>query len=234
MYRNIRSLSTFYPYLYQQLKIVHFLKAVSRAHTKAHIFWEVCIIAMKIGPFISFNKWRGELGNIGCVFIAGSLLHVFWSCEAILFKIVHFILIFFAASQGMKLWIKVQCIFHFAGCNSAALLHRSHGQCDFPWMQAVWHGNLPMFWVDIFVVYLLFVMHVSSSQCSMSSNLPRPSLLCCFLLLFTTILSIQLPLVLFTPPFHIFLPSCPLSCAFNNLSIIYKATLYMSLPNVCV
>ena len=47
-------------------------------------------------------------------------------------------------SQGMKLCSKVQCIFHSAGCDSAALLHKSHGQCDLTWMQAVWHGNFPI------------------------------------------------------------------------------------------
>ena len=109
--------------------------------------------------------------------------------------------------------IKLQCIFHSVGCDSAALLHKSHGQCDFPWMQALWHVNIPVVLSGDFFVYLLFVMHVSSSQCSMSTHPPRPSPLCCFLILFTTILSIhfpqlplpQLPLILFTSPFHIFL-----------------------------
>ena len=31
------------------------------------------VIAMKIGPFVSFSKWPEELGSIGCVFIARSL-----------------------------------------------------------------------------------------------------------------------------------------------------------------
>ena len=48
-------------------------------------------------------------------------------------------------SQGMKLCIEVQCIFHSAGCDSAALFHMLYGQCDFPCMQAVWHGNFPSF-----------------------------------------------------------------------------------------
>ena len=89
-------------------------------------------------------------------------------------------------SQGMNLCVKVQCIFHSAGCESAALLHKSHGLCDFPWMQAFWH-----------CVYLLFVMHVSSSQCSMSTHPPA-----------------LLPCVVFSsslPPFSPSFLSCPLS-----------------------
>ena len=37
----------------------------------AHI-WE-SIVAMKIRPFVSYIKWPGELGTIGCMFIACSL-----------------------------------------------------------------------------------------------------------------------------------------------------------------
>ena len=28
------------------------------------------------GPFVSYNKWLGELGSVGCVFIACSVLFV--------------------------------------------------------------------------------------------------------------------------------------------------------------
>ena len=31
------------------------------------------IIGMKIGPFISYIKWLGELGSVSCVFIACSV-----------------------------------------------------------------------------------------------------------------------------------------------------------------
>ena len=31
------------------------------------------IIGMKIGPFVSYIKWLGELGSVGCVFIACSV-----------------------------------------------------------------------------------------------------------------------------------------------------------------
>ena len=31
------------------------------------------IIGMKIGPFLNYIKWLGELGSVGCMFIACSL-----------------------------------------------------------------------------------------------------------------------------------------------------------------
>ena len=96
-------------------------------------------------------------------------------------------------NQGMKLCVKVQCIFHSAGCESAALLHKSHGQCDFPWMQAFWHCNLnfPIVlsgnFCSIFAIcdacILITVFNVHPPSC--------PSPLCCFLLLFTTIIYIS-------------------------------------------
>ena len=68
MYRNLRRFSTF---LYQQLKITHCWK---RACKSARISGS--IIAMKIGPLVSYIEWPGELGSIGCVFIACSLQFV--------------------------------------------------------------------------------------------------------------------------------------------------------------
>ena len=32
------------------------------------------IIGVKIGPFVSYIKWLGELGSVGCVFVACSVL----------------------------------------------------------------------------------------------------------------------------------------------------------------
>ena len=139
--------------------------------------------------------------------------------ETLSIYVARFRVPFFAASQGMKLWIKVQCIFHFAGCNSAALLHRSHGQCDFPWMQAVWHGNLPIVLSGYFCS--IFAIRNTCILITMFNVLQPSSPLCCFLLLFTTILFIQLPLILFTPPFHIFLIVSYLALSFVRL-IIYQ------------
>ena len=144
---------------------------------------------------------------------------------------------FFAASQGMKLCIKVQCIFHFAGYDSAALLHRSHGQCDFPWMQAVWHGNFPIvlsgYFCNIFAIcnacILITMFNVLQPSSPFSLVLFSPCIYHHSLHPTSShIVHSSLPHLS-----HCFL-SCPLSCAFNNLSIIYKATLYMSVPNVCV
>ena len=36
------------------------------------------IIGMKIKYFVSYNKWLGELGSVGCVFIACSLPLVYF------------------------------------------------------------------------------------------------------------------------------------------------------------
>ena len=43
------------------------------------------IIGMKIGPFGSYIKWTGELGSIGCTFIACFFWFHIWSHKPILF-----------------------------------------------------------------------------------------------------------------------------------------------------
>ena len=104
-------------------------------------------------------------------------------------------------SQGMKLCVKVQCIFHSAGCDSAAFLHKSHGQCDFPWMQAFWRGNFPIV--------------LSGNFCSIfaicnACHDPHHSVQCP-----PTLLAL-LPCVVFSctlPPFSPSFLSCPLSLA---------------------
>ena len=108
-------------------------------------------------------------------------------------------------SQGMKLCSKVQCIFHSAGCDSAALLHKSHGQCDLTWMQAVWHGNFPIVLTEDFctickacILITMFNLHPPSYlyHHSLHPLSPTSSLIVHFSLS-------HIP--------HCFL-SCPLSC----------------------
>ena len=48
---------------------------------------------MKIRPFVSYSKWPGELGSIGCVFIAFSLPCVRLSPQDHFFNVVHFVLL---------------------------------------------------------------------------------------------------------------------------------------------
>ena len=76
----------------------------------------------------------------------------------------------------------------------------------------------------------------------MSTHPPHPSPLCCFLILFTTILSIllpQLPLTLFTPPLHIFLIVSYLALSVVCLIILsignlQSHTLHVTTHYVCV
>ena len=46
---------------------------------------------MKIGPFVNYIKWPGELGSIGCVFIACSLPFVCLIRRDHVSKAIHFI-----------------------------------------------------------------------------------------------------------------------------------------------
>ena len=72
MYRNLRSFSTFCPNLYSVPKIAHRWKR-SRGHSQKRSYLGEYIIGMKVGPFVSYIKWLGELGSVDCVFIACSV-----------------------------------------------------------------------------------------------------------------------------------------------------------------
>ena len=116
--------------------------------------------------------------------------------------------------------------FHSAGCDSAVLFHMLHGQCDFPWMQAVWHGNFPIVlsgdFCSIFaicnacILIAMFNVHPSSFPFYLvvfSFSLPPFSLSTipnCLSPNFLSYCSLSLPHL----P-HCFL-SCPLGCAFKN------------------
>ena len=128
---------------------------------------------------------------------------------------------------------KSQCIFHSVGCDSAALLHKSHGQCEFPWMQALWHVNFPVVLSGDFFVYLLYIcnscilitmfnVHPPSSPFSLvlfSHSLYHHSL---HPLSPTSSPPTSSYTVHFSLPHlpHCFL-SCPLGCAFNNFNKIH-------------
>ena len=71
VYRNLRSFRRSAHICTNNCKSLTTENRPEGTHKSARI--SESIIGMKIGPFVSYIKWPGELGSVGCVFIACSL-----------------------------------------------------------------------------------------------------------------------------------------------------------------
>ena len=116
-------LLTFCPYLYWQFKILTAESSPEGTHKSTHI--SRSIIGMKIGPFGSYIKWTGELGSIGCTFIACFFWFHIWSHKPILFWKLYTLYFPWNLSFFLLAWL---C--YTADCNVLAvkilLLHFAH------------------------------------------------------------------------------------------------------------